>query len=118
MNGDRHPARFAAFWSMVGAALDPGGRACFVDSSATEREDERAIAGQPIPSVLRRLRDGSEHRVVKVFYTPSELEARLTELGWTAKVHQASVGPIVGSAAGTAAGVPDRDQATPASQRS
>lgn len=92
------PARFAAFWSMVAKALAPGGRACFIDDHDQERANERFVTDQATPAVWRPLRDGSEHRVVKVFYTPSELEARLTELGWTAKVHQASVGPIVGSA--------------------
>jgi SAM-dependent methyltransferase len=36
------PARFAAFWSLVGAALAPGGVACFVDSTDREHADERA----------------------------------------------------------------------------
>jgi SAM-dependent methyltransferase len=92
------PARFAAFWSMVGAALEPDGRACFVDSSDREREDERLVLDHTIPSVWRRLRDGSEYRVVKVFYSPVELTDRLAELGWTASVHQTNVGPIVGTA--------------------
>ncbi|MGB9308119.1 MAG: hypothetical protein WCB92_31875 [Mycobacterium sp.] len=32
----------------------------------------------------RRLTDGSEHRVVKVFYEPDELAERLAQLGWVA----------------------------------
>jgi demethylmenaquinone methyltransferase/2-methoxy-6-polyprenyl-1,4-benzoquinol methylase len=92
------PARFAAFWSVVGAALAPGGRACFLNSSNRERERERVLPGQPAPTVWRRLRDGSEHRVVKVFYSPAELAARLAELGWSANIHEASVGLLVGTA--------------------
>ncbi len=30
-------ARFARFWELVGAALRPGGRACFLDSARTSR---------------------------------------------------------------------------------
>jgi SAM-dependent methyltransferase len=92
------PARFGAFWSTVGTALAPGGRACFVDSSNRERDDERVVADQTTPAVWRRLRDGSQQRVVKVYYSPAELTARLAELGWTATIHEASVGPLVGSA--------------------
>jgi SAM-dependent methyltransferase len=92
------PARFAAFWSVVGAALAPGGRACFLDSSNRERERERVLPNQATPTVWRRLRDGSEHRVVKVFYSPAELAARLAELGWSASIHEAGVGLLVGTA--------------------
>jgi SAM-dependent methyltransferase len=92
------PARFAAFWSVVGAALAPGGRACFLDSSNRERECERVVPDEATPTVWRRLRDGSEHRVVKVFYSPAELAARLAELGWSASVREASVPLLVGTA--------------------
>jgi len=92
------PARFAAFWSTVGAALAPQGRVCFLDSSNRERERERVLPGQPAPTVWRRLGDGSQHRVVKVFYSPAELAARLAELGWSANIHEASVDLLVGTA--------------------
>ena len=92
------PARFAAFWSLVGAALAPGGRACFVDSRSREREGERVLPDQATPTVWRRLGDGIDHRVVKVFYSPAELTGRLAELGWTASVREASVGLLVGTA--------------------
>jgi SAM-dependent methyltransferase len=92
------PARFAAFWSVVAATLAPGGRACFLDSSHRERAAERVLSDQPTPTVWRRLRDGSEHRVVKVFYQPAELAARLAELGWSASVRETSVRLLVGAA--------------------
>jgi demethylmenaquinone methyltransferase/2-methoxy-6-polyprenyl-1,4-benzoquinol methylase len=92
------PARFAAFWTALRAALRPGGRVCFVDSSVHEREGERVVPGQTVPSVWRSLADGSDHRVVKVFYTPAELEARLAGLGWTARVRETDAGPMVGTA--------------------
>jgi demethylmenaquinone methyltransferase/2-methoxy-6-polyprenyl-1,4-benzoquinol methylase len=92
------PARFAAFWSVVGTALAPGGRACFLDSSNREREEERILPDQATPTVWRRLRDGSDHRVVKVFYSPAELAARLAELDWSASVRETGVPLLVGTA--------------------
>jgi demethylmenaquinone methyltransferase/2-methoxy-6-polyprenyl-1,4-benzoquinol methylase len=83
------PARFAAFWELVAAALRPGGRACFVDTGPPEEASEDVLAGQPAPAVRRRLADGSEHRVVKVFPEPAALTASLTELGWAARVWSA-----------------------------
>jgi demethylmenaquinone methyltransferase/2-methoxy-6-polyprenyl-1,4-benzoquinol methylase len=32
--------------------------------------------------MLRRLNDGREFRIVKIFYDPSGLEARLADMGW------------------------------------
>jgi demethylmenaquinone methyltransferase/2-methoxy-6-polyprenyl-1,4-benzoquinol methylase len=92
------PARFAAFWATVGAALAPQGRVCFLDSSNREREEERILPGQATPTVWRRLRDGSQHRVVKVYYSPAELAARLADLGWSASIREANVGLLVGTA--------------------
>jgi SAM-dependent methyltransferase len=92
------PARFAAFWSMVGMALAAGGRVCFLDDSSRERAGERFVPDQATPAVWRRLRDGSEHRVVKVYYSPGELAARLAELGWSAEIREASTPLLVGTA--------------------
>jgi hypothetical protein len=39
-----------------------------------------------------------DHRVVKVYYSPAELTARLADLGWTASIREASIGPLVGTA--------------------
>ncbi len=33
-------------------------------------------------TTLRRLNDGREFRIVKIFYDPVELEARLVSMGW------------------------------------
>ena len=77
-------AQFDAFWMTVRAALKPEGRAFFVDSllepESTARDhgplDESGV-------VRRRLNDGREFNVVKVFYEPEELQRRLAERGWT-----------------------------------
>ena len=92
------PARFAAFWSLVAMALAPGGRVCFLDDSDQARAGERFVPYQATPAVWRRLRDGNEHRVVKVYYTPGELAARLAELGWSPEVRETSTPLLVGTA--------------------
>ena len=92
------PARLAAFWSMVGRALAPGGWVCFIDDHDQERANERFVTDQATPAVWRPLRDGSEHRVVKVYYTPGELTARLAELGWSADIRETSPPLLVGTA--------------------
>ena len=92
------PARLAAFWSMVGRALAPGGWVCFIDDHDQERANERFAPDQAAPAVWRPLRDGSEHRVVKVYYSPAELAARLAELGWSAEIRETSTPLLVGTA--------------------
>ena len=84
------PGQFDAFWDIVKAALKPGGRAFFVDSlleqSSTARDhgllDQSGV-------VRRRLNDGREFDIVKVFYDPAELEHRLLQRGWSGWVRAA-----------------------------
>jgi 2-polyprenyl-3-methyl-5-hydroxy-6-metoxy-1,4-benzoquinol methylase len=78
------PGRFAAFWDLVRSALRPGGRAFFIDSLRTETWAENESAGRARRghTTLRRLNDGREFRIVKVFYDPTDLEARLADMGW------------------------------------
>ena len=93
------PARFDWFWSMVDAALVPGGRAFFLDNAAPFEaivpefpllEHEGHMRAPWVSSTVsdavneRRLEDGRTFHVVKVFYEPAELQARLTDLGWLA----------------------------------
>ena len=81
------PGQFDAFWDIVRAALKPGGRAFFVDSlleqSSTARDhgllDQSGV-------VRRRLNDGREFNIVKVFYDPADLEHRLLQRGWDGSV--------------------------------
>jgi SAM-dependent methyltransferase len=77
---------FEAFWALVGSCLRPGGRAFLIDN---RRDPSRAaqdpyIVDEADDVQRRRLSDGSEHRVVKVFYEPDELAERLAQLGWVA----------------------------------
>lgn len=78
------PGRFAAFWDLVRSALRPGGRAFFVDSLRAETWAEKERLGRDPRghTTVRRLNDGREFRIVKIFYDPADLEGRLADLGW------------------------------------
>jgi SAM-dependent methyltransferase len=81
-------ARFDAFWALVGRCLEPSGRAFLIDNrndpGLTEPDPYVFAAGDGVQR--RRLNDGSEHRVVKLFYEPDELTARLAAIGWRAEL--------------------------------
>lgn len=81
------PERFTAFWETVRAALAPGGSVFFVDNAhnpAIAARDHRLPEDGYVMD--RVLNDGRRFRVVKVFYEPAELEARLAELGFAGQV--------------------------------
>ncbi|MGB7540185.1 MAG: class I SAM-dependent methyltransferase [Anaerolineales bacterium] len=84
------PARFEAFWQMVAGALKPGGRMFFVDSkyepTSTARDHQLGDPGDA--SVVRRLNDGREFQIVKIFYPADDLSSRLRDLGWDARVRE------------------------------
>jgi ubiquinone/menaquinone biosynthesis C-methylase UbiE len=81
--------RFEAFWEKLRRALEPGGRVFFVDSSRHDLASavDHQLSAPEDPTMLRRLADGSEHRIVKRFYEPEPLQRRLAELGWSVEVH-------------------------------
>lgn len=78
------PDRFEAFWDTVRAALAPEGRVFFVDSLRTESSTavDHSLADPDDVVTVRKLNDGQAYRIVKVFYDPAELSARLAGLGW------------------------------------
>lgn len=82
------PDRFDAFWDRVAACLTPGGRVFFVDSlydPASTAADHR-LEGREATTLTRRLNDGREFQIVKVFYNPAELADRLAARGWRIEV--------------------------------
>ena len=91
-------SRFEEFWTLVRRALRPGGRAFFIDSlmeptsTATDHGplDESGIS-------RRKLNDGREFEVVKIFYQPAELERRLAAMGWTGWVQRTGTFLLYGS---------------------
>jgi SAM-dependent methyltransferase len=75
-------ARLLPFLALVQRWLKPGGRFAFIDSLP---DPQSSAADHPTPAddlSLRRLDDGREFTIVKVFYPPSELEAALRENGF------------------------------------
>jgi len=82
------PDRFDAFWETVRACLAPGGRVFFVDSrfEPTGTAADQPLVDPDATAVTRRLNDGREFRIVKVFYEPGELAARLAIPGWRVTV--------------------------------
>ena len=75
---------FEAFWASVGDMLLPNGRVFFIDSLLEESSSARDHAPLDRSGLSRRkLNDGSEFEIVKIFYKPEELETRLRGLGWS-----------------------------------
>ena len=81
-------ARFDAFWSMIRGALAPGGFAWLVDSAhdPTSHAVDHPTPDRHAGIVTRRLDDGREFRIVKVFWEPSTLTARLAACGFAANI--------------------------------
>jgi SAM-dependent methyltransferase len=84
------PERFEGFWRLVGRCLAPGGRVFFVDSrhDHTSTALDHRLPDPEATVVRRRLNDGREYRIVKVFYDPVELTDRLDRLGWDFEIRQ------------------------------
>lgn len=98
--------RFDDFWGMVRAGLAPGGAAYVVDSAldptSTARDHPRPDAETGI--VTRKLNDGRQYRIVKIFHEPATLNARLATLGLAAKIARTPRYFIHGPARSTATG--------------
>jgi demethylmenaquinone methyltransferase/2-methoxy-6-polyprenyl-1,4-benzoquinol methylase len=76
--------RLSAFLELCRRWLKPGGRIAFIDSLA---DPASGAIDHPTPAdglVVRRLDDGSEFTIVKVFYPPTELARALAEAGFDA----------------------------------
>src|SRR5947208_12175758 len=82
--------RFATFWTTVAAAVAPGGAAYLIDSAfdPTSTAKDHVLPGRDAGVVTRKLNDGREFRIVKVFYRPDELATKLSRFGWRAEVRQ------------------------------
>ena len=86
------PGEFASFWTLVMASLREGSRLLFYDSLSFEtvQAARERLMGLDDFTTTRRLKDGQEFRIVKVFYEPTSLEARLRELEWSVSVKRTS----------------------------
>ena len=68
---------FDAFWRLVRSALRPGGRVFLVDSAGGERGRSAGSEHE-----RRQLSDGREYRIVKRYWSPETLAARVRPLGF------------------------------------
>lgn len=87
------PPMTSRFWQVVSSSLAPGGTVAFVDA-APHRHDEEEWVGDGV--ARRVLRDGSEHRIVKVFPTPDEVVRAMADRDLDGTVDTASDRFIVG----------------------
>jgi SAM-dependent methyltransferase len=84
------PERFDRFWSLVKRALKPEGRFFFVDSryESTGTAKDHRLPDRSVTTHNRRLNDGREFQIYKIFYDTVGLQQRLMQLGWDAELHQ------------------------------
>ena len=84
------PERFEEFWSRLAGWLAPGGRVFFCDdiAGAEHRRSNpgEQIDGGPEFAHRRRLADGREYTIVKIFYRPEELTTSLKAIDWSADI--------------------------------
>jgi SAM-dependent methyltransferase len=88
--------RFEAFFAALRSRLAPRGRVVFVDEHVSLQSKERLTEDSGV--VLRRLSNGSEHRIVKIFVDPPRLASRLRDLGWIADMKVDAGGWVIGRA--------------------
>lgn len=82
------PERFDDFWRLVWNSLRGGGRFFLVDSrrDATSTANDHRLPEPTTTTLERKLNDGREFRIYKIFYEPAALAARLKSLGWEARI--------------------------------
>ncbi len=78
-------ARWKEFMVRVGAWLHPGGRLLVVDEHVDLRHREKFDPAQA-DTAVRTTSDGREHRLVKVYLDPAELDALCVQLGWRSNI--------------------------------
>ena len=84
------PEWFTRFWDLVASCLAPEGRVFFVDSRYQETSTavDHVLPGRSAPVLQRRLNDGREFRVYKIFYHRDELTRRLADIGWSFEIEE------------------------------
>jgi len=89
--------RFEDFWSMVAEALVPGGRVFLVDSQAEPTGTARDQTIDVGDEATRRLNDGREFTIVKLYYDPAVLTALLDHMGWDLPILRTTTYFVYGS---------------------
>ena len=84
------PDLFGGFLEKIAAATRPGGELIIIDSLPSPTSSARDHAAyQPEVAIThtRKLNDGQEFRIIKVFYAAEQLTAALSDAGFDATVH-------------------------------
>ena len=83
-------ARFDALWSMVRGALADGGQAYVIDSAldATSTARDHPAPDAEAGIVTRKLNDGRQFRIVKLFHDPLLLNRKLAANGFHAAIER------------------------------
>lgn len=81
---------FENFWRLVASCLKPGGRYFFVDSRRTPTSTavDHVLPANDEAVMTRRLEDGREFQIYKLFYDAQKLVERLRDLGWHSKIQE------------------------------
>jgi len=82
------PGLFESFWRLVRGSLRTGGRVAFVDEDDRVAHYDDVYVADGVPIARRRLGDGQEFDIVKVFWEPEDLAAELRGLGWNVSVQR------------------------------
>lgn len=82
--------RFDNFWQRVKNMLKPNGRIILIDSLRTPLSTavNHELQAPEDPIQVRKLNDGQQFNIIKIYYTPDELTARLAPLGLRAELNQ------------------------------
>jgi demethylmenaquinone methyltransferase/2-methoxy-6-polyprenyl-1,4-benzoquinol methylase len=81
---------FESFWRMVAGAIKPGGRVFFIDSryDPTSTAINQQLGTPESKTSVRRLNDGREFKIIKIFYDRDKLSERLSQSGWQTRIHE------------------------------
>ena len=94
------PDRFDAFWNALRGWLSPEGSVFLVDSryDPTSTARDHRLEGEEGTMVSRKLDDGREFRIFKLFYKAQSLTRRLEGLGWNANLSETERYFLLGAA--------------------
>lgn len=92
------PGRFTEFWGRIRRWLVRDGIVWFCDDSAGPDRPRTGDRVPGVPHAHRRRLGGRDYAIVKVFYAPADLEAKLDGLGWEADMRTAGEDLLYGTA--------------------
>jgi hypothetical protein len=91
--------KFKSFWILIDSLLKPTGKVFFVDSryDITSTAKDHCLEGSDATSVNRKLNNGREFRIVKIFHEAKNLIKLLKELNWKFDIYETQNYFIYGS---------------------